>query len=215
MNRDVLKQQVLDTVQATVTHNLNRGTAGNVSTRYQQGKRDGFIISPTGMEYEDCTPDDMVFVDLEGNAHGSRKPSSEWPFHLAIYKHFANAGAIVHAHPPFATSLACLHIEIPPFHYMIARFGGNTVPCANYATFGTQELSDAIVSALKDRCACLMANHGMVVYGDDLDHALKLAVELETLCEQYWRALQIGEPKLLSADEMARVLEKFGGYGQQ
>ena len=171
------------------------------------------------MDYEDCTPDDMVIVNMDGTLGEDnavqRKPSSEWPFHRDIYRHFANAGAVVHAHSPFATSLACLEREIPPFHYMIARFGGKTVHCAKYATFGTQELSDAIVAALQDRCACLMSHHGMVVYGSDLDHALKLAIELETLCEQYWRALQIGEPKPLSDDEMQRVLEKFGGYGQQ
>jgi len=215
MNQHSLNKQVLDTALAMIAQGLNRGSAGNVSVRYQKDKRDGFIISPTGMDYESCTPDDMVFVDMDGIVKGSRKPSSEWPFHRDIYQHFANAGAVVHAHPPFATSLACLQIEIPPFHYMIARFGGNTIRCANYETFGTQALSDSIIAALQCRCACLIANHGMVVYGDDLDHALKLAIELETLCEQYWRVLQIGEPKLLSDEEMARVLEKFGSYGRQ
>jgi L-fuculose-phosphate aldolase len=215
MSQQTLNAQVLATARAMIANDLNRASAGNVSVRFHSGKLDGFIISPTGMDYEDCTPDDMVFVDMDGMPQGSRQPSSEWPFHRDIYKHFADAGAVVHAHPPFATSLACIEVDIPPFHYMIARFGGNTVPCAKYATFGTQELSDAIVAALKNRCACLMSNHGMVVYGRDLDHALKLAVELETLSEQYWRVLQIGQPKLLSDDEMSRVLEKFGSYGQQ
>jgi L-fuculose-phosphate aldolase len=211
MNQDALNKQVLDTARAMIANGLNRGSAGNVSVRFN----DGFVISPTGMDYEDCTPDDMVFVGMDGTPMGLRRPSSEWPFHRDIYRHFAGAGAVVHAHPPFATSLACMEIEIPPFHYMIARFGGKNVRCATYATFGTQELSDTIVAALQGRCACLMSNHGMVVHGHDMGHALKLAIELETLCEQYWRALQIGQPKLLSDDEMSRVLEKFGGYGQQ
>lgn len=206
-----LKEQVLATVRALVAQGLNRATAGNVSAR----SRDGFIISPTGMKDEDCVPEDMVAVAMEGASNDKRKPSSEWRFHRDIYRHFRDAGAVIHAHSPFATSLACLNKEVPAFHYMIARFGGNNVRCASYATFGTQELSDAIVDALQDRCACLMSHHGMVVYGRDLDHALTLAMELETLCEQYWRALQIGKPKLLGDDEMQRVLEKFSGYGQQ
>ena len=211
MNSALLKHQVLATALALKAQGLNRGSAGNVSARF----KDGFIVSPTGMEYEDCTPDDMVFVTMDGMSCGLRKPSSEWPFHCDIYCHFPHAGAVVHAHAPFATSLACLETELPAFHYMIARFGGNSVRCASYATFGTQELSDAIVAALQGRCACLMSHHGMVVYGDNLDHALKLSIELEALAEQYWRALQVGTPGLLSDDEMQRVLEKFASHGQQ
>ena len=127
----------------------------------------------------------------------------------------SDAGAILHAHSPFATSLACLRRDIPSFHYMIARFGGNDVRCAAYATFGTQELSDAVLTAMVDRRACLLANHGMLVLGKDLPDALALGIELETLCEQYWRACQLGKPILLDAEEMQRVLEKFAGYGQQ
>lgn len=210
-----LKQQVLFTACTMNESGINRGSAGNVSVR----SNDGFIITPTGMPYERCSPDDMVCVGMDGTPSdtqsGKRKPSSEWRFHRDIYLAHPEAGAVVHAHSSFATSLACMGIEIPPFHYMIARFGGDTVRCAGYATFGTQELSDAMIAALKDRRACLMANHGMVVHGRNLEHALALAVELETLCEQYWRVLQIGQPKLLGDDEMKRVLEKFGGYGQQ
>ena len=122
---------------------------------------------------------------------------------------------MVHTHSPFTTALACQEMDVPAFHYMVARFGGADVRCAAYATFGSQELSDAIISALDGRCACLMAHHGMVVFGRDCDHALALAVELETLCEQFWRVLQLGAPKLLPADEMTRVLAKFASYGQQ
>ncbi len=192
---------------------INRGSAGNVSARCE----DGFVITPTGMAYESCIAADMARVGADGavNKVSRRKPSSEWRFHRDIYAARPEAGAVVHAHSPFATALACQEQGIPAFHYMVARFGGVDVRCASYATFGTQELSDAIVGALENRCGCLMAHHGMVVFGRDVDHALALAVELETLCEQYWRVLQLGAPKLLTAAEMARVLEKFSSYGQQ
>lgn len=190
---------------------INRGTAGNVSARCA----DGFIITPTGMAYDECVAGDMAKVGSDGTASGRRKPSSEWRFHHDIYIARPEAGAIIHAHSPFATALACHAIEIPPFHYMIARFGGATVRCAAYATFGTQELSNAILIALQDRCACLMAHHGMVVCGADLKGALALALELETLCEQYWRVLQLGQPQLLPTAEMVRVIDKFRDYGKQ
>ena len=122
---------------------------------------------------------------------------------------------MLHAHSPFAVSLACHRRDIPPFHYMIARFGGATLRCASYATFGTQALSDAVLAAMEGRNACLLANHGMLAFGQNLGQALDLGIELETLCEHYWRACQLGEPVLLDAAEMARVLEKFGSYGQQ
>jgi L-fuculose-phosphate aldolase len=190
---------------------LNKGTAGNVSARGPQG----FVVTPTGLAYDACTAADMVAMQFDGSFAGPRKPSSEWRFHRDIYAARAEAGAVVHCHSPFATALACQGRDIPPFHYMIARFGGATVRCASYATFGTQALSDHALAALKGRCACLMGNHGMLVFGRDLDNALDLAIEFETLCEQYWRTLQIGAPRLLSDGEMALVLEKFRHYGQQ
>ncbi|MDI6745706.1 MAG: class II aldolase/adducin family protein [Rhodocyclaceae bacterium] len=215
-----LAAAVLATAQAMNTVGINRGAAGNVSARCA----DSFIITPTGMAYDECVPEDMVKVGIGGaplkvgaggTAQGTRKPSSEWRFHHDIYAARSEAGAIIHAHSPFATALACQQFEIPPFHYMIARFGGATVRCAAYATFGSQALSDALLIALQDRRACLMAHHGMVVFGGDLKEALALAIEFEALCEQYWRVLQLGQPKLLSADEMARVSEKFKDYGRQ
>jgi L-fuculose-phosphate aldolase len=206
-----LQSAVLECAQAMNACGINKGTAGNVSARTDGG----FIVTPTGMGYARAVPDDMVFVAMDCVPHGVCKPSSEWRFHRDIYGHRPEAGAIVHTHSPFATSLACLGLEIPPFHYMIARFGGATVRCADYATFGTQALSDAMLKALEDRSACLMAQHGMVVFGRDLDQALAHAVELEALCEQYWRVLQVGTPRLLSDEEMAAVLEKFRTYGQQ
>lgn len=202
---------VISAARAMNALGLNRGTAGNVSARW----RDGFLVTPTGMAYDETSPDDIVFVRGDGSVRGARRPSSEWRFHRDIYEAREGARAILHAHSSFATALACLRSEIPPFHYMIARFGGGSIRCADYATFGTQELSRNAVAALEGRCACLLTNHGMLVFGRGLRHALDLAVELETLCEQYWRARQIGEPVLLADAEIGRVLERFADYGQQ
>ncbi len=206
-----LREGIVETVRALTTHNLNRGTAGNVSARWNEG----FLVTPTGLGCNEMQPGDVVPMAMDGNWEGARKPSSEWRFHRDIYAARPEAGAVVHAHAPFATALACLRADIPPFHYMIARFGGPTVRCAAYATFGTQALSDAALAALEGRCACLLANHGMLAFGRDLRQALDLAVEFESLCEQYWRALQVGRPVLLPDAEMEIVLEKFRTYGQQ
>ncbi|MCB1932461.1 MAG: class II aldolase/adducin family protein [Candidatus Accumulibacter sp.] len=209
-----LRLKLIATARGMTASGLNRGTAGNLSVRVDDG-RDGFLITPTGMDYEALQADDIVFMRLDGTPQGRRKPSSEWRFHRDLYVAHPRAGAILHAHSPFATSLACLRRNIPPFHYMIARFGGDSLRCAAYATFGTQALSDAVLLAMADRRACLLGNHGMLAYGDDLEQALALGVELEALCEQYWRACQLGEPVLLDAAEMTTVLEKFARYGQQ
>jgi L-fuculose-phosphate aldolase len=206
-----LRQQLIATAQAMQPAGLNRGTAGNVSVRDD----DGFLITPTGMPYASLTADDIPRMALDGSHQGSRKPSSEWRFHRDLYAARPNVGAVLHAHSPFAISLACLRLDIPPFHYMIARFGGDTIRCADYAIFGSQALSDAALAAMDNRCACLLANHGLLVAARDLDEALALAVELEELCEQYWRACQLGQPVLLGPDEMDKVMEKFGSYGQQ
>jgi len=214
-----LRQKLIATARRMAASGLNTGTAGNLSVRAEapgeSGTGNGFLITPSGMDYAVLQPEDIVFMRLDGTYSGQRKPSSEWRFHRDLYAARPEAGAVLHAHSPFATSLACLRRDIPPFHYMIARFGGDSLRCANYATFGTQALSDAALTAMADRRACLLANHGMLVFGHDLDQALALGNELETLCEQYWRACQLGAPVLLDAAEMATVLEKFGGYGQQ
>lgn len=206
-----LRSTLLDTLRAMGEARLNVGTAGNASVRLPAGK---MLISPSGVPAERCRPEDMAVVDGDGRHAGPLAPSSEWQLHRDIYAAFAAAGAVLHAHAPFATALACQRLEIPPFHYMIARFGGISVRCARYATFGTQALSDATVTALQARNACLLANHGMVVFGRDLGHALALAIEFETLCEQYWRTLQLGPPVLLSEAEMAEVIERFRWYGK-
>jgi L-fuculose-phosphate aldolase len=210
-----LRQTLIDAARRMQAAGLNRGTAGNLSVRAGESAGVGFLITPTGMAYEALEGEDIVRVRLDGSSEGRRKPSSEWRFHRDLYAGRPDVGAIVHAHSPFATSLACLRRDIPPFHYMIARFGGDSVRCAGYATFGTQALSDAVLLAIADRRACLLANHGMLVVGDDLQQALDLGVELEALCEQYWRACQLGQPVLLDAAEMSTVLARFAAYGQQ
>jgi L-fuculose-phosphate aldolase len=158
---------------------------------------------------------DMVPLDMDGQAPEGLKPSSEWRFHRDIYAAFPQARAIVHAHSPFAVALACLRLDIPPFHYMVAMAGGRDIRCARYATFGTQALSDAVLEALRERRACLMANHGLLAWGGSLVGALALAVEVEALCGQYLRCLQAGAPVLLSDAEMAEVMEKFRDYGSK
>ena len=209
-----LRQQLIDTARRMASCGLNRGTAGNLSTRAQENGEPGFLITPTGMAYETLMPDDIVFMNHDGTPSGRRQPSSEWRFHRDIYIARAEAQAILHAHSPFATSLACLRRQIPAFHYMIARFGGDTLRCADYATFGTQALSDHALAAMAGRRACLLAHHGAIAIGVDLDAALALAGEVETLCEMYLRAAALGEPRLLPDDEMDRVIAKFASYGQ-
>lgn len=210
-----LRRQLIETARRMAPANLNRGAAGNLSVRTRENGEDGYLITPSGMDYDVLVPEDIVFMRLDGTPGGRRKPSSEWRFHHDVYAGRPEAGAILHAHSPFATSLACLRRDIPPFHYMIARFGGDTIRCAEYATFGTQALSDNALAALRDRCACLLANHGMLVFGRTLEHMFALAVEFEALCEHYWRACQLGQPALLSPEEMQAVLARFATYGQQ
>ena len=205
-----LHAELVATSLAMSAARLNTGTAGNASAR----TAGGMLITPSGLAPEACTPDDMVVVDPAGRPAGRLAPSSEWRLHSDLYAHRPEAGAVIHAHAPFATALACQRLEIPPFHYMIARFGGNTVRCAKYATFGTQALSDHVRAAMANRSACLMANHGMLVFGRNLANALALAIEFETLCEQYWRVRQLGKPVLLSDDEMREVAERFRWYGK-
>lgn len=205
-----LRKQIIATALAMNSLGINRGTSGNVSARWKSG----FLITPSGLRYQDTKPSDIVFVDSKGEASGRRLPSSEWRFHHDIFRGRGEAGAVVHTHSSFATTLACLGKNVPAFHYMIAVAGGNNIRCAPYATFGTQQLSTNALKALKNRKACLLANHGMITTGETLEKALALAVEVEALCEQYWRALQIGKPAILSAREMRVVLRKFVSYGQ-
>jgi L-fuculose-phosphate aldolase len=207
-----LAQNVIDTALRMSREGLSAGRSGNVSVR--DGER--VLITPTGMAYEALTPDDIVSMALDGSVpDGSRKPSSEWHFHAAVYAARPDIGAVVHTHSNAATALACLEEGIPAFHYMVAAAGGHDIRCAPYATFGTEELATHAVRALEGRQACLLAHHGVIACGSTLAKAYDLAVEVETLAEQYARARTLGAVPLLDAREMDRVLEKFKGYGQQ
>lgn len=204
----ILREQVLATARAMNGHGLNQGSSGNVSVR--DGK--GFWITPSALPYDRCQPDDMVWVEWSGQARGRRKPSSEWRMHADIYRTYPQAGAILHAHSPYSTTLACLERPIPAFHYMVAMAGGDSIRCAPYATFGTQALSDAAIEALRDRSAALLAHHGMICHAADLDRVLALAIEVETLARIYLQALPVAEPPVLSTAEMAEVLRRFKDY---
>ena len=190
---------------------ISIGLSGNLSVRCEQG----FLITPSGMEYDRLIPADIVLMDLDGKAGGNRKPSSEWRFHRDIYRHRADAGAIVHAHPVHCTALACARQGIPAFHYMVSVAGGKNIRCAGYATFGTQALSDNILLAIKDRTACLMANHGLLCLAADLPAALSMAIEIEHLAHTYNLCRASGDVTLLDDEEMKRVLKKFENYGDR
>ena len=214
------RQQLLKIAQKLIETGLNKGTAGNASVRFE----DGFLVTPSGMAVEDMATASMVKMQFDGSFEADQiqpniKPSSEWRFHRDILRPDTlssrpEINAVIHTHSMFATTLACLHKDIPPFHYMIAVAGGDTIRCAPYALFGSQALSDNALSALQDRKACLLANHGMIALGRDLDDALAVTVEVENLCEQYWRALQLGEPHILTEAEMRDVFQQFKGYGK-
>ena len=206
-----IRKQIIATALQMNTLGINRGKSGNVSARL----RTGFLVTPSGLPYEETRPTDIAFIDTKGKSKGPREPSSEWRFHFDIYRNRKEVQAVVHTHSSFATTLACLGLGVPAFHYMVAVAGGNDIRCAPYATFGTQALSDHAIAALEHRSACLLANHGMIAVSTTLVRALALAVEVETLAEMYWRALQIGAPVVLSDAEMDIVVAKFRTYGQQ
>lgn len=210
MNELTLRQALLETSRQLLALGLNRGTAGNASVRYG----DGLLVTPSALPVSAMTPDSMVKMTLAGEIIGSGKPSSEWRFHRDILAARPEIGAVVHCHSMFATTLACLHRDVPAVHYMIEAAGGDSVRCAPYALFGTQTLSDFALDALRDRRACLLGNHGQIAAGKDLAEALAVAVEVEFLCELYWRTLQAGEPHLLSGQQMQDVKQRFVEYKQ-
>ena len=204
------REQLLAIAQKLVETGLNKGTSGNASVRFEGG----FLVTPSGMAVDEMSAASMVQMAFDGSYEQGKIPSSEWRFHRDILASRIDVNAIVHTHSMFATTLACLHKDIPPFHYMIAVVAGDTIRCAPYALFGSQALSDNALAALTDRKACLLANHGMIALGRDLDDALAVTVEVENLCEQYWRALQLGEPHILTEAEMRDVFQQFKGYGK-
>ena len=206
-----LRERIIATALRMNTLGINQGKSGNVSARVEGG----FLVTPSGLPYEELLPADLVHVDAAGHATGHRPPSSEWRFHRDIYAARPEAGAVVHTHSAFATTLACLGRGIPAVHYEVAFAGGADIRCAPYRTFGTQELSDAALAALAGRRACLLAHHGVIALGADLDDALRLADKVEALARLYWQALQVGEPAVLDDAEMDRVVARFRTYGQR
>lgn len=211
MRHGILRHEIIETARRMNTIGLNQGTAGNISAR----AGDHFLITPSGAPYDTMREPDIVEMTLDGRVLGGGTPSTEWRFHRDILATRLDVEAVLHAHSVAATAIACLRREIPPFHYMVAAAGGDSIRCTRYALFGTQELSDEVLTALIDRRACLIANHGMIALGKSLDSTLALAVEVETLAKQYCCALQVGEPQLLNAGEMAEVLERFKTYGRK
>ena len=207
-----LRQAIIDKCRWMNASGLNQGTSGNISVRHD----DLMLITPSGIPYETLTPEMIAAMQIardDGAHRGPLKPSSEWRIHLDILRARPEIGAVVHTHSTYATALAMARRGIPACHYMIAAFGGGDVRCADYARFGTKELSNAALAALKDRNGCLLANHGMITIGPTLDKTMWLAVELETIAKQYVLSLQIGSPVLLTDGEIQDALVGFASYG--
>ena len=197
--------------------NLSPLRSGNISLRGKEDDKEGYLITPSGKKYETLKAEDIVFMGLNEELRdtSNQNPSSEWRFHRDIYLNKKEAQAIVHAHSPHATAVSSHGKTIPPFHYMIALAGGEDIKCADYATFGTEELSNNVIKALEKRSACLMSNHGQVAFGKNLEDAFELAQEVENICHQYTIALKLGDPKILSFEEMKKVLEKAKNYKKE
>jgi len=208
MDEDTPRQAIVDTVRSLQDRGFNHGNSGNVSCRIAGG----MLITATGANSTNLTPSRLVKVEDDGSAIGGI-PSSEWHMHAAILRAYPSANAVIHTHADACVALACLRKPLPSFHYMVAAFGGADVRCARYATFGTAALGETAVEALKDRTACLLANHGMIAIGKTLEAAFQTTVKLETLARQYLMALQGGEPVLLPEGEMERVGKRYGNYG--
>jgi L-fuculose-phosphate aldolase len=210
---DKLKADVIRYSKKLNITNLSALRSGNISIRAKEKGIDGFYITPSGMKYSTLKIKDIVFVSQKGIFDKKKsKPSSEWRFHQDIYVNKKEAKAIVHAHSTCATAVSSHQKNIPAFHYMVAVAGGEDLKCTKYATFGTKQLSRNIIKALKNRSACLIANHGQVAFGDNLEKTFELAQEIENICHQYINALRIGIPKILSKKEMKIVLGKFKNY---
>lgn len=213
MNKDSRRDAVIDACRWLAEAAFTSGTSGNVSVRVPGGPAGTFLVTPTGVAWDRITADGLVPVDGAAGPPPDAAPSCEWRLHAAIYHRRPDVGAVVHAHPRAATALSCLRRPIPPFHYMVAAAGGPEIPCAGYATFGTQALAEQVAAALGSRYrACLMANHGLVAVGTDPDAALALARLVETLADQYLLALAAGDPIPLDEPEIDRVIKQFAVY---
>ncbi len=212
MSNEALRQEIISIVGRFNSSGLSFGCSGNLSARSAQG----FLITPTGVPYDNLGTEDIIELDYAGNViDGTLKPSSEWPMHRGIYQAREDINAIAHVHSPYATAVACTRQPIPAFHYMVTILGSDSIPCADYATFGTEELAENAVIAMEDSMACLLANHGQVAVGEDLAMAFQYAGEVENLARQFILSLQAGGPVLLSEDEMKMNIEKFKTYGKQ
>lgn len=202
MSETGLREEMVAICRKMNSGGINQGTAGNLSVR----AGNGFLITPSSMPYDVMSPADIVEMDFDGTYAGSLRPSSEWRFHRDILKERTDINVVLHCHSLYATTLAIHHKTIPSFHYMTGVAGGTTIRCAEYATFGTQALSDHALVALKDRLACLLGQHGQISLGKTMEAALWLAIEVETLSRMYVQALTLGEPPILSDEEMERVI---------
>ena len=213
-----IKKEVIKYAKKLNTENLSPLRSGNISIRGTNNGVDGFFITPSGIKYEDLVAESIVFLELNETNNLKKisdktiNPSSEWRFHQDIYIKKIDAKAIVHAHSANATAVSAHGKNIPAFHYMIALAGGNDIKCADYATFGTKQLSKNIIQALNERKGCLMSNHGQVAFGKNLDQAFELAEEIENICHQYINTIKLGNPKILSFEEMNKILEKTKNY---
>jgi L-fuculose-phosphate aldolase len=204
-----MRDQVVWLYKAAGAQGLIAGSAGNVSARTPEG----MTITPSGGDPEHAAAADLASVTMDGEALDQATPSSEWALHAAIYRVCPDAAFVVHTHAEACTALACLRLDLPAFHYMVLQFGGPDVRCAPYVTFGTPALARLAAEAITGRRACLLANHGMVVWGSSVQEALSQALLLESLCRQYLLALSAGTPKLLTAQEMSEARERFKTYG--
>ena len=213
-----LKLEVIKYAKKLNDTNLSPLRSGNVSVRTDLSGKEGFFITPSGVKYNDLQEDKIVFLEMDEKKNEQKivdhglNPSSEWKFHQDIYINKPNAIAIVHAHSPYATAVSAHGKNIPAFHYMVALAGGDDIKCADYATFGTKQLSKNIIQALNERKGCLMSNHGQVAFGKNLDQAFELAEEIENICHQYINTIKLGNPKILSFEEMNKILEKTKNY---
>ena len=215
---DSIKLEIIKYAQKLNSSTLSPLRSGNISVRYNLNNKVGFLITPSGIKYNDLKETQIVFLEMDENLNDQKirkeglNPSSEWRFHQDIYLNKPDAFAIVHAHSPHATAVSAHGKDIPAFHYMIALAGGNDIKCAKYATFGTKELSQNIIKALDERKGCLMSNHGQVAFGKNLDQAFELAQEIENICHQYINRIKLGSPKILSFEEMNKILEYTKNY---
>ncbi|MDC3091066.1 class II aldolase/adducin family protein [Rickettsiales bacterium] len=208
MDKETLKEKIIFGLKFLKEQKLNLASEGNISIRTKQG----FFISPSAQSPDKIKAKDIVFIDQKGFIKGSTKPSSEWKMHLLIYKKKKDINAIVHSHSVWASSLSCVRERIPPFHYMVAEFGGDDILCAKYALFGSNKIAENVLDALNNRKGCLMENHGQITIGKTFEEAISLCEALEKISKQYSICKILGDYKLLNDQEMNEVISLFSNY---